>query len=220
MWGFDVPPFLFGRLHCCRPNYKHIRDVHTYTNTPPPDPQELSTLALEHRVDEFEQNDKNTSVIILNRWKEDLNENVSELIMKFSAESLNFPLKLDDIVKSNRIGGGGKGINRVSTNLGSSFDHSYTRPILVKFKSLQTKNAFKKARTVLKHDAAVQGIFVNDDLTRIRRNMLNSLIQLKKEKIITDCWSYNGRIMYKTRQGLIVNALSKPPVPDDESMSN
>ena len=105
---------------------------------------DVRTLALEHRLDEFEQNDKYTSVIILNRWKEDVNENVSELIMKFSAKTLNFPLNLDDIVKSHRIEGGGKNTNRVSTNLGSSFDHSYIRPILVKFKSLQTKKCIQK----------------------------------------------------------------------------
>ena len=180
---------------------------------------DVRTLALEHRLDEYEQNEKNTSVIILNRWEEDKNENVSDMIMKFSAETLNFPLSPDDIVKSHRIGGG-KDTNRVSTNLGSSFNRSYMRPILVKFKSLQTKNSFKKARMVMKHNATVQGIFVNDDLTRLRRNMLNSLIQLKKDKIILDCWSYNGRIMYKTRHGLIVNALSKPLVPNDDSMSN
>ena len=35
-------------------------------------------------------------------------------------------------------------------------------------------------------------------------------MQLKKEKFISDCWSYNGKIMYKTCQGLIVDAFSKP----------
>ena len=29
-WGFDVPPFLSGRFHGCRPTYEHIRDVQRY----------------------------------------------------------------------------------------------------------------------------------------------------------------------------------------------
>ena len=140
---------------------------------------ESRVVMLEQKLDEYEQNDKNNSVIIINKWKEDKNENVSEMILKFASDTLNCPLALDDIVKSHRIGKQTRDdAARVSSHTSSFMNHSHPRPILVEFRSTNVKNLFKKARTDMKRDDRVQGIFINDDLTKKRWILQYNTIQL------------------------------------------
>ena len=47
-------------------------------------------------------------------------------------------------------------------------------------------------------DINQRGIFINEDLTRKRSNLLWKARQMKKEKKINDCWSYDGKVMVKT----------------------
>ena len=41
-------------------------------------------------------------------------------------------------------------------------------------------------------------LFLNDDLTRSRAQLLYECRQAKKKQLITDCWSYDGSIIVKT----------------------
>ena len=103
-------------------------------------------VMLEQKLDEYEQNDKNNSVIIINKWKEDKNENVSEMILKFASDTLNCPLALDDIVKSHRIGKQlGMDAARVSSHTSSFMNHSHPRPILVEFRSTNVKKFIQES---------------------------------------------------------------------------
>ena len=165
---------------------------------------EVRVQSLENKVDFFEQGEKNNTVIILNPWKENKDENVTEIISRFFSQILNVPLGPGDVVKAHRIG-------KLDPTSGS-LTESYPRSILVTFSSSQLKIAVKKARAVLKHDDKVKGIYINDDLTKRRRMMLKTLLQLKRDKSFSDCWSYNGKIMYKSCQGVVFDAFSKPPV--------
>ena len=42
-------------------------------------------------------------------------------------------------------------------------------------------------------------LFLNDDLTRSRTQLLYECRQAKKKQLVTDCWSYDGYIIVKTR---------------------
>ena len=47
------------------------------------------------------------------------------------------------------------------------------------------------------NDVTQRGIFINEDLTKRRSNLLYQARKLKKEKKINDCWSYDGKVMLK-----------------------
>ena len=42
------------------------------------------------------------------------------------------------------------------------------------------------------------GLYLNDDLTRSRAQLLYECRQAKKKELIADCWSYDGSIIVKT----------------------
>ena len=97
------------------------------------------------------------------------------------------------------------------------------RDILIKFTTHQARRVIFKARNDLRKpgktpqefdpeietedsqddqlyeaDINQRGIFINEDLTRKRSNLLWKARQMKKEKKINDCWSYDGKVMVKT----------------------
>ena len=47
--------------------------------------------------------------------------------------------------------------------------------------------------------------FVNEDLTATRGALVYHTRQLKKEGHITDCWTTAGKVLSKTKDGLVVN---------------
>ena len=47
-------------------------------------------------------------------------------------------------------------------------------------------------------------VFINEDLTAFRSNLLYQARQLKKDKQIEDCWSWDGNILIKNRAGKIM----------------
>ena len=52
-------------------------------------------------------------------------------------------------------------------------------------------------------------LFINEDLTQYRSKLLNECRVAKKKKYILDCWSFDGRIMIRTKSGKIMTIKSK-----------
>ena len=101
-----------------------------------------------------------------------------------------------------------------------------TRPVLIKFATYRSKRRVLEKRRFLnpaKRTEARQSLrdvmigpetedeakanhiekqgsrlFLNDDLTRSRAQLLYECRQAKKKQLITDCWSYDGSIIVKT----------------------
>jgi exosome complex exonuclease DIS3/RRP44 len=48
-----------------------------------------------------------------------------------------------------------------------------------------------------------KGVFINEDLTRTRAHLLWLARKKKYEKSITDCWSFNGRVLIKDLQNKV-----------------
>ena len=72
------------------------------------------------------------------------------------------------------------------------------------FYSLLTIWEFKESDITLDHwrSKAFQKqesrLYLNDDLTRSRSQLLYECCQAKKKQLISDCWSYDGSIIVKT----------------------
>ena len=100
------------------------------------------------------------------------------------------------------------------------------RPVMVQFRSYDMKKDIvdawrskhrnlKKLLTISKDSPdivssmrALKSVYLNDDLTLLRRKILLELRSLKKLNKISDCWVYDGRISYKTSDGTMVHNVS------------
>ena len=138
------------------------------------------------------------TVVVQNLWKEEKDEQVTELVYKLCYEVLDVDMARADIISAFRIG------KKPHEN-----SLAYPRPILVRFSAMDIKTSVMKARSKMKKKTSVKGVYINDDLTEKRRVLLKALRGYKKEKLIEDCWSFNGRICFKTPQGIIHDVTDK-----------
>ena len=81
------------------------------------------------------------------------------------------------------------------------------RQIIVQFKDYDSKVAVMRSRKHLRND--MPNIFINEDLTQVRSALLFKARSLKREKRLTDCWSYDGRIVVKDNDNRIVTVTSE-----------
>ena len=52
-------------------------------------------------------------------------------------------------------------------------------------------------------------VYVNEDLTQVRSALLFKARALKREKRLTDCWYYDGRIVVKDNDSRITTVTSE-----------
>ncbi|ELU01331.1 hypothetical protein CAPTEDRAFT_187669 [Capitella teleta] len=84
--------------------------------------------------------------------------------------------------------------------------HRIGKPVPGKHRSIIVKFAtYHQCKRVLSKRSSLRGsdIFINEDLTKHRNNLLYIARQFKKKGGITDCWSYDGRILIKDNKNLI-----------------
>ena len=86
------------------------------------------------------------------------------------------------------------------------------KPIIVKFVSHKTKTSLNKQRTKLKNvtvsdifpssSAATRvqskGIFINENLTSYRRELLKEATKKRKDNMVLSVWTMDGNIFVKT----------------------
>ena len=89
-------------------------------------------------------------------------------------------------------------------------DGGRPRTTIVRLNSERRRDAIYRARVNLKQHNTASGLnlrlFVNEDLTKTRSELL---YQLGKNGLISDCWSFNGNILYKDTQGVVHQVRSK-----------
>jgi len=85
------------------------------------------------------------------------------------------------------------------------------KPIIVKFASHKTKAALYKQRTKLKHItlsdvfpgltaaslASFKGIFIKENLTSYRRELLKEANRKRKDNVISSAWKIDGKVFIK-----------------------
>lgn len=86
------------------------------------------------------------------------------------------------------------------------------RPVIAKFNSHKKKSEIYKARSKLKHVALsdifpevsdelnnmVKGIFINENLTSYRKDLMKEAIKKRKSGQISSAWTLDGKIFIKT----------------------
>jgi hypothetical protein len=96
-------------------------------------------------------------------------------------------VELSDIDRSHRIG---------------KPNSTKPRPIIVKFTSYRTRSTVFKNRSKLKLNG-YRDIYVNEDLTKNRSNILFKARMLVKAKKLESAWSSDGTILIKVNEGSI-----------------
>lgn len=137
---------------------------------------------LEKHCENQEQYSRRNSLRIYNqRWEEEDGEDTDRLVLHFIRTDLQIPIHQSDLDRSHRVG-------RPSTD--------NPRPILVKFVAHNMKNTVYRARrAVLK-----KSIYINEDLTKTRYQLLREALKLKKDKHVKDVWTNDGAIFVKTHE--------------------
>ena len=106
------------------------------------------------------------------------NESTDDHVMSM-ATALDLDLTINDIDRSHRVGKPGK-----------------PRAIIVKFATFRARQKLYRSRSQLK-GCGFEGVFVNEDLTHFRSDLLFKARQLCKSGKLDGCWSDNGNILVK-----------------------
>ena len=111
----------------------------------------------------------------------------------------DMPVRRDQIERSHRLG------PKMDKN-----GKPRQRAIIIRFVSEKVRDDVYRARFQLKdHNASARNkVFVNEDLTATRGALAYQTRQLKKAGNITDCWTTAGKVLIKTKDGLVVNVSS------------
>ena len=160
---------------------------------------EQRVTSLEYGLDEMEQYSRRNSLRISGVMETE-SEDVVKKAMELFNDTMGVTVEEDKIDRIHRVGK-------------KTEDATKPRQILVKFATYQVRNKVMRKRSVLKPDqkhtkesAAPphSRIFINEDLTKMRSNLLYHARQLKKDKAILDCWSWDGTILVKNSVSKII----------------
>lgn len=139
---------------------------------------------LEKRVDQAEQYSRRNCLRI-SGINEEANENTDNIVMSLASD-ISSDIQQSHIDRSHRVGN----LKKNSTK---------PRDIIVKFSTYRYRQAFFKQRTLLK-DTGHRGVFVNEDLTKLRSGILYEARKLMKAELIKGAWSSDGNILVKDRK--------------------
>jgi hypothetical protein len=136
---------------------------------------------LEQRYDDIEQYSRRNSLRIHNpKWIEDADEDTDKIVLAFFKDELGLKIEARDIDRSHRVGRPTFG-NRA-------------RAILVKFATHNAKTLVYKCKSSLTDS----NVYINEDLTQTRFQLLRKALSLKKERHVKKVWTTDGRILVRT----------------------
>ena len=141
---------------------------------------EQKVMKLERDVDDGEQYSRRNSVRI-SGVGESSEEDTDRIILNI-AKDLEADITLNDIDRSHRVGKSRNG---------------RPRAIIVKFTSYRARRALYSKRMNLRHLNAGRNVFVNEDLTARRSELLFSARKYVKSKQLKTAYSSDGRVYVK-----------------------
>lgn len=138
------------------------------------------------RNDELEQYSRR-SCLRITGIAESANEDVSKIVLDLSRR-IKVDITPQDIDRAHRVGR-----PRDNRGVGSqSRDSNKGREIIVKFTNTSARLKYLKGRVALRDENA--HIYINEDLTKVRRDLAYECRRLQKSKRINKTWIYNGHV--------------------------
>lgn len=134
-------------------------------------------VRLEMIADDSEQYSRRNCIRITG-IPEDKDEDTDGIVLKM-ARDLNADLRLEDIDRSHRVG---------------KVQAGRARAVLVKFSTYRARRNLYSRRLDLRNSQNWSGIFINEDLTARRSELLFIARKYVRAKHVKSCYSYDGRI--------------------------
>ena len=151
---------------------------------------ESSSTAGDRRIDAAEQYSRRNCLRI-SGVKEKKAEVTYDVILQI-AEVCGVDLSLSEIDRSHRL--------QQFTPANPSA-RKRPRDIIVKFVSYRSRNKFFRGKSHLKNNTSFPSVYINEDLTRLRTNLLKEARLLVKNNVLHCAWSFDGRIYIKKPDG-------------------
>ena len=126
-------------------------------------------------------------------FNESEHENTPSVTMDLLQNKMGLDIQESDIDRVHRVGRKG-----VSDKI---------RPIIVNFTSYRVRGIVFRAKSRLKSERT-KSIYINEDLTKARSELFFKARQLKRDKRISDCWTFDGRILVKNNHGAVTSITS------------
>ena len=170
-------------------------------------------VELELKNDDLEQYTRRQSLRI-SGIKENPGENTDTLIVEFVNEVMGIKLDAEEIDRSHRVGN-------------PKSKYKPTRDVIVRFVSWKSRQKILKARKSMHqyNKKNRTSYLVFEDLTKVRSALAYQARKLKKDRIIQDTWTSDGKIFIKYPDGEIkmcTRAKDLPiptPVPNTQARS-
>ena len=154
---------------------------------------------LEFEADKVEQYSRRAN-LRFSGLPETESENTTDKLLELINNEMcpDTPVHKEQVERSHRLG------PKMDKNGKPRHTH---RAIIVRFASEKVRDDVYRARFQLKdrNASARNKVYVNEDLTATRGAIAYHARQLKKAGHITDCWTTAGKVLIKTKDGLIVN---------------
>ena len=151
------------------------------------------------RNDDLEQYSRR-SCLRVSGIVETTNEDVNKIVLDLGTR-VGANISPEDIDRAHRVG---MPVDAGAVVEGAGIDISdqpreqhRNREIIIKFSNYGARLRFLKGRAALRDQNAK--IYINEDLTKKRKNIVYECRKLKKAKIITKTWVYNGNVYVQDR---------------------
>lgn len=145
-------------------------------------------------LDNLEQNSRRNSLRISG-----LKENTDESLLDTTLKFFNETMKITPPIVSNNI----ERIHRIGTSNGKQ-PNNKPRTVLVKFNNYSARQKIFSQRSQLRKNERGAEIYINEDLTKARSNLLWHARKEKRDRKINDCWTFDGNLMIKTKVNKIL----------------
>ena len=122
--------------------------------------------------------------ILIDGIEEETNEDIHFVATNFIKSKLGIDIKSYELTEAYRVG---------------RRNPEKPRRILTRFSSLGVKNAVYRQRLNLRNsdDPLTKKVFINEDLTKAKQEILYEARQLKKAKKIANAWTRDGQVYIK-----------------------
>ena len=156
---------------------------------------EARLSSCEADLDQLEQYSRRTNLRFFGIPESETGENTTGKLLSIVNETMGVtpPIVSADVVTSHRLGRRVPGAN-IQTR---------PRPVIAKFATAHVRDVVIRTRRRLRESGDGPTVYVNEDLTRRRAALAKKTRQLKKSRKINDCWTFNGKVVVKTIDGVV-----------------
>ena len=131
------------------------------------------------------------------------------------AEKLDFPMVSEDINISHKIKGKGPGQSKILVKFQSHKAKSRMYKARTKLKNIRFSDVFPTASSATRVAAGDGRIFINENLTSYRKELLKKANDKRNDRPVFSAWSLDGKIFVKTSpEGRPVQIFEKEDLED------